>query len=109
MQHWIDICALNDIPPNSGLAARLGTTQIALFHLPDSPEKVFAIGNLDPKCGANVLSRGILGDQNGERVVASPMYKQHFRLSDGSCVEDESVRTPVYPVRVVEGRVLVAG
>ena len=58
---WTELCPLSDLPPNAGLAARLGETQIALFHLPDSAEKVFAIGNFDPKSGANVLSRGILG------------------------------------------------
>ena len=29
---------------------------------------------------ANVLSRGLVGDLQGERVVASPIYKHHFSL-----------------------------
>jgi len=107
-QHWFDICALADLPPNAGLAARLGDTQIALFHLPDSDEKVFALANFDPKGHANVLARGILGDIKGERVVASPLYKQHYRLTDGHCLEDESLSVPAWSVRIEAGRVLVA-
>jgi len=107
-QHWIDLCALADLPPNAGLAARVGDTQIALFHLPDSDEKVFALANFDPKGHANVLARGILGDIKGERVVASPLYKQHYRLTDGQCLEDEGVQVPVWTTRIEGGRVLVA-
>ena len=108
MSNWTDICALGDIPPNSGRAALLGDIQIAIYHLPDAPEKVFAIGNFDPLGKANVMSRGILGSLNGERVVASPLYKQHFRLSDGQCLEDESVKVPSFMAKVEGDRVLVA-
>ncbi len=105
---WIDLCALSDLPPNAGLAARLGDAQIALFHLPDSAEKVFALSNHDPKSSANVLARGILGDLHGQRVVASPLYKHHYRLSDGQCLEDEGIKVPVWPVKIDAGRVLVS-
>ncbi len=56
---------------------------------------------------ANVLSRGIVGDLNGELVVALPVYKQHFSLLTGRCIEDASVRIPVYAARVEEGWVVV--
>jgi NAD(P)H-dependent nitrite reductase small subunit len=108
MNDWTDLCALSDLPPNAGLAARLGDTQIALFYLPDSDEKVFALTNFDPKSGANVLARGILGDIKGERVVASPIYKQHYRLSDGQCLEDEATKISVFQTRIEAGRVLIA-
>ncbi len=104
---WTELCLLADLPPNAGLAARLGETQIALFHLPDSAEKVFAIGNFDPKGGANVLSRGILGSLGGERVVASPLHKQHYRLTDGQCLEDDAVKVPVWAVKIENGAVWV--
>ena len=66
-----------------------------------------AIGNRDPFSGANVLSRGIVGDLNGEVVVASPVYKQHFSLLTGRCIEDASVSVPVYPVHVEGGDIVV--
>lgn len=109
MNAWTDICALSELPPNAGLAARFGAIQIALFHLPDTEKKVFALANHDPKSGANVLSRGILGDLGGERVVASPLYKQHYRLRDGQCLEDEGVKVTAFETKIEAGRVLIAG
>ena len=98
------ICRLDDIVPDTGVCALLEGEQVALFRIGD---KVFAIGNRDPFSGANVLSRGIVGDLKGELVVASPIYKQHFSLVTGRCIEDESVSVPVYRALVDGADVLV--
>jgi NAD(P)H-dependent nitrite reductase small subunit len=68
---------------------------------------VFAIDNFDPVSEVNVLSRGIVGDIQGEYVVASPIYKQHFSLTTGRCLEDPSKSVNVYPARVVAGHIWV--
>jgi nitrite reductase (NADH) small subunit len=65
------------------------------------------IDNYDPIGGANVLSRGIVGDINGELVVASPLYKQHFSLLSGRCLEDDSVQVSVYQARLEGDAVIV--
>ncbi len=91
--------------PNTGVCALVGGEQVALFRLDD--DSVYAVGNHDPFSGANVISRGIVGDIRGELVVASPVYKQHFSLVSGRCIEDSLVRIPVYAARVEEGFVLV--
>ena len=91
------ICRLADIVPDTGVCALVGDEQVAIFRIHN---EVFAIGNRDPFSGANVLSRGIVGDLNGELVVASPVYKQHFSLLSGRCIEDPSVSVPVYRARV---------
>jgi nitrite reductase (NADH) small subunit len=101
----IRVCALDDIVPNAGVAALVDGEQVALFRLDDG--SVHAVGNRDPFSGANVLSRGIVGDLKGELVVASPVYKQHFELLTGRCVEDAAVRIPVYRARVEDGYVVV--
>ena len=54
-------------------------------------EQVFAVSNFDPFGKANVLSRGIIGSIGEQLVVASPLYKQHFDLQTGACLEDDSV------------------
>ena len=91
------ICRLDDIVPGTGVAALVGAEQVAIFRI---DQEVYAIGNRDPFSGANVLSRGIVGDLKGELVVASPVYKQHFSLLTGRCIEDPSVSVPVYGARV---------
>ncbi|MEN8665235.1 MAG: nitrite reductase small subunit NirD, partial [Polycyclovorans sp.] len=83
---WQRICPLDAILPETGACARVDGRQIAIFRLGD--DRVFAIDNHDPFSGANVLWRGVLGGLEGERVVASPIYKQHFSLATGRCLED---------------------
>ncbi len=99
------ICRLEDIVPNCGVCALVEGRQVAVFRLDD--DRIFAVGNRDPFSGANVLSRGIVGDINGELVVASPVYKQHFSLVSGRCIEDASVSVPVYRALVDGADVVV--
>ena len=95
---WVEVCLLEDIVPDSGVCALVGNHQVAIFRLSD--DSLYAIGNFDPVSGANVLSRGIVGDVGGELVVASPLYKQHFSLTSGRCLEEADVAVPVYSVRL---------
>ncbi|WP_241622814.1 nitrite reductase large subunit NirB [Rosenbergiella australiborealis] len=107
VEEWVDICALDEIPDNAGMAARLAGQQIALFHLPEHPQKVFALSNHEPDSDANVLARGLVGDVKGEPVVISPLYKQRFSLLDGSSVDASQTALEVWPVKIDDGRVWV--
>lgn len=102
---WIDVCALDDILPDTGVCALVAGRQIALVRF--GAEAVFAIGNFDPFSKAFVLSRGIVGDRRGVPKIASPMFKQSFALATGRCLDDPTVAVPVYPARVRAGRVEV--
>ena len=95
---WDAVCTVSDLVPDSGIAVWTEDGPVALFYLPDRLPALFAIGHTDPFSGANVLARGITGDIRGEPVVASPLYKQHFSLVTGQCLEDESVQVRTYPV-----------
>lgn len=102
----IDICALTDLTDNAGTAALVNDMQVALFYIKRT-EQVFALSNYDPFSEANVLSRGIIGSIGDELVVASPIYKQHFNLETGQCVEDETVSITAYQTQIINGRVLL--
>lgn len=109
---WTYVCALHNIVPNTGVCAKVGTAQVAVFRLVSPQgvdEGVFALDNFDPKSRANVLSRGLVGDLSGVSVVASPVYKNHYALATGACLEEEGLSVPVYAVRVAEGQVFVGG
>nr|WP_255701885.1 nitrite reductase small subunit NirD [Bordetella sp. LUAb4] len=98
---WRPACTLADLVAGSGVVALVDGRQVALFYLPDQPEQqLHALSNKDPRSGANVIGRGMLGHLGGELVVASPMYKQHFRLRDGQCVEDADQVLRVWPARL---------
>jgi NAD(P)H-dependent nitrite reductase small subunit len=102
---WQPVCHLDDIPNGSGAAALVNDEPLAIFRV--GGERLFVVSNIDPFSGASVLSRGIVGDIGGEPVVASPIYKQHFRLADGLCIEDAGRRVPSYPVELVDNLVMV--
>ncbi|MBC3372751.1 nitrite reductase small subunit NirD [Pseudomonas sp. SWRI92] len=97
---WRALCSREDLVPNSGVVAWHDGSQVALLYLPDEEKPLYAIDNRDPKSGANVIGRGLLGSIKGELVIASPMYKQHFRLEDGHCLEYPEQRLRVWPVRL---------
>jgi len=107
----VRLCGRADLVAGSGVVAWHAGHQIAIFYLPCRPEtadrtdgadepsrqpeavaELYALDNHDPFSGANVIGRGIVGDLGGELVVASPIYKQHFRLRDGQCLEDPERR-----------------
>ena len=106
---WQPLCARDDLGAHSGVAAWLdGTdTQVARLYLPGRTPEIYAVDNHDPFSNANVIARGIVGDIKGEPVIASPLYKQHFRLSDGVCVEDESVHLRTWEVKIDGDRVMI--
>jgi nitrite reductase (NADH) small subunit len=104
---WLDVCALDDITPDTGVAALLGGRQIAIVRVGDGDE-VYAVDNFDPFSRAFVISRGIVGDRGGIPKIASPIFKQNFDLRTGQCLDDPGVRLASYPARVAAGRIQIA-
>lgn len=101
---WQTVCRLEDIAPDTGICALFGEQQVAIFRERTS-NALFAISNHDPIGGANVLSRGIMGSLGGKLVVAFPLYKQHFDLKTGECLEQSELSVASYAVRVSGGDV----
>lgn len=109
---WQRLCGKADLVANSGVVAWWQGAQIALVYLPrgrSGQSELYALDNHDPFSGANVLGRGIVGDKGGEAMIASPLYKQHFRLEDGVCLEDETIRLRTWRVRLNGDEVEIAG
>ena len=104
MSQWTTICQDEQLSSNLGICALVGSHQVAVFRVKD---QVFALENFDPFSNANVMSRGLVGDLKGHLVVASPIYKQHFDLASGQCLEDDTVSLKVFPIRLHEGVVQV--
>ncbi|OZI23087.1 nitrite reductase (NAD(P)H) small subunit [Bordetella genomosp. 9] len=97
---WRHACDRRDLVENSGVVALVDGAQVALFYVPGHEgADLYAVDNRDPRSGANVVGRGIVGHLNGELVVASPLYKQHFRLRDGQCVEYPEQRLRTWQAR----------
>ncbi len=103
---WTTVCELDALIPDVGVRALLGDDQVAVFRVSCSDD-IFVIDAIDPFSNVPVLSRGIVGDLKGQLVVASPVYKQHFNLKTGQCIEDDAVSIRTYPTRVIAGRIQV--
>ena len=108
-EEWITVCSADDLVEGSGVCALLSQPgkdePVALFKV--SGAGIFALSNYDPLGEAWVLSRGIIGSVGDKLVVASPLYKQHYCLDSGVCLEDQTVSVPTWPVRVESGQVQI--
>lgn len=102
---WKKVCSTHDLTHELGACALIGKRQVALFQVGG---RVYAIDNYDPFSDANVISRGIVGDLKGRDVVASPIYKNHFDLNTGECLEDSSIVIPTYAVRTTGDAIEIA-
>ncbi|WP_068716558.1 nitrite reductase small subunit NirD [Vibrio tritonius] len=98
MSQWKTICKTSDIAPNSGVCAKVGDKQVAIF-FSQRTNHFYAIGNYDPIGKANVLSRGIIGSIDDQLYVASPLYKQHWNLVTGACLEKPELSIATYEVQ----------
>ncbi len=103
MKPWLDVCAVADLLPDSGVCALVGGDQVAVVRVGE--ERVFAVDNFDPFSKAYVISRGIVGDKGGVPFIASPIYKHAFDLRTGQALDNPAVRLRVWQVRVSGDRV----
>jgi len=104
---WVDVCPIDDMVPDRGVAALVGPWQVAVWRLSGTGELV-ALENWDPFGKAFVLSRGLVGSRNGEIKVASPLFKHNFDLRTGRCLDDPTVQLATFEVRERDGRIEIA-
>jgi nitrite reductase (NADH) small subunit len=105
---WSAICSVDDIVPNTGICALVNDRHVAVFHVAGREQALYAIDNIDPNVQASVLSRGLVGSLGERIVVASPIYKHHFDLRSGECLEAPEHSVAAYAVRVENRTVMVA-
>lgn len=103
---WVSVCEVSDVMPDTGLCALVNQQQVAIFYSSRLSE-YFAVSNYDPIGEANVLSRGIIGSLGDAVVIASPLYKQHFDLRTGACLEKPEFTLPIFKIREQDGWVQV--
>lgn len=88
---WVAACELASLTPERGAAVLIeageqGAAQVAVFLLHSG--EVMAVGNRDPRSGANVMARGLIGTRDGTPTVCSPMFKDTFDLATGRCMSE---------------------
>jgi nitrite reductase (NADH) small subunit len=104
---WVDVIAAADLPVEVGVPALVGDTAVAVVRTFDGT--VYAVSNYDPRTGASVMARGIVGSRGDVPTLASPLYKDVFDLRTGVCLDDDAKRLTPFEVRVHGGVVQVKG
>ncbi|TGM42391.1 nitrite reductase small subunit NirD [Leptospira biflexa] len=90
---------VSEFEREGGVSAKIGNKQIAIFYF-ESRNEWYACDNACPHTGDMVLSRGLLGDSNGEPKVVCPLHKRNFSLQSGECLNDENLKVSLYQVLV---------
>jgi nitrite reductase (NADH) small subunit len=99
---WFKAARVQDFPENGGACVKYKDLQIAVFNFSRRNEW-YACQNMCPHKMQMVLSRGLIGSQQGEPKIACPFHKKTFSLKTGECLNAEECNIEVYPVRVENG------
>jgi nitrite reductase (NADH) large subunit len=103
---WVPVGRTEDFPVDGGATVKYGQVQIAVYNF-SSRGEWYATQNMCPHRKAFVLSRGILGDAQGEPKIACPLHKKTFSLRNGESLQGEDYRIRTFPVKVEDGQVYV--
>ena len=97
-ERWIDIGALDDIPPRGARVVKPALGCVAVFRT--STDMVHALTDRCPHKGGP-LSEGIV---HGDRVTC-PLHNWVFDLNTGTAQGADDGAVPVWRTRVEEGRI----
>jgi len=106
-KEWINVGAVVNFAKDLGSCVKVNGLQIAVFNLSKN-NQWFAVQNLCPHDKRMVLSRGIIGDKEGEPKVTCPLHKNSFSLKSGVHVSEGDVDDiTTYSVKVKDGNVFL--
>lgn len=117
MTRWHDVGSAEEAVRDGRIIARIGGREIAVLHS-EVDRQLYAVRNRCPHTGGPLgfgwlrvrdkgnprSTRYELGDVQALRC---PWHGWEFDLHTGQCFEDRTMRVAVYPLQVVDGRVLV--
>ena len=102
---WKKACSIGQIKTGQKACVQFGSLQIALFHAEE--ELWYALQNRCTHTKQNVISRGILGDKEGELKVACALHKNQFSLTTGKCLNADLQALQTYPVKIEGDEVFI--
>jgi len=106
-KQWIKVGQTNDIPSSGGACTLVDGKQIAIFTDSDRANW-YATDNLCPHKQQMVLSRGLVGCENGEPKVACPLHKHTFSLKTGEHMGgDKTMNIQSFPIRIENEEIFI--
>lgn len=100
-QRWHVVASVDDVGEDTPVAAEIGDVEIAVFKVEDA---YVATQGVCPHAYA-LLADGFVEDG----VVECPLHRATFEIVSGKCLGPPAEEDlDVYPVRVEDGKILVA-
>lgn len=96
---WFKAAPIASIPENGGACIKYKDKQIAIFNY-KRKDTWYACQNACPHKLEMVLSRGMLGDDQGIPKIACPMHKKTFSLENGENLNGDLDPIATYPVKI---------
>ena len=104
--YWFKAAKVEAFLENGGSCVKVNNKQIAVFYFKKRNEW-YACQNMCPHKMEMILSRGMIGDTEGEPKVACPYHKKTFSLKSGENLNGDPYQITVYPVKIEEGYVYI--
>jgi len=99
MKVWKKAATVSDLPLGDKGCVKFGETYIAIVHYAE--DQWYAVQNVCPHQQQNVLSRGLIGDKEGEPKIVCPLHKNAFSLITGGHLGgDTTMQLKTYPVKL---------
>jgi nitrite reductase (NADH) small subunit len=96
---WFEVANAGDFPKDGGVCVKYKGKQIAVYNF-TRKGTWYACQNVCPHKLEMVLSRGMIGDENGIPKVACPMHKKTFSLETGENLNGDLDSIAMYPVKI---------
>ncbi len=103
---WFKAGKTSDFPADGGGCVKYKNKQIAVINF-ERRNEWYACQNVCPHKMEMVLSRGMIGSAEDTPKIACPIHKKTFSLKDGSNLSGDDLKIATYPVKIVEGEVLI--
>ncbi|MEI8619292.1 nitrite reductase (NAD(P)H) small subunit [Pseudoalteromonas sp. B193] len=104
---WHNIGTIDNLVANSGVCALVNNQQVAIFYIPQNPTLCLPLATTT-RLAKPTYCRVALGSVDNKLVVSSPLYKQHFCLETGECLEAEAIHLPVFNAKIEDDSVFIS-
>lgn len=103
---WFKAAEISKFPKNGGACVKYKDKQIAVYNFAREGTW-YACQNMCPHKMEMVLSRGMIGEEQGEPKVACPLHKRTFSLKTGENLNGDLSPISTYPVKLDNGFVYI--
>ena len=100
MEDFVEAARLEQVPPGKGTRVKVGGKDVALFNVDGN---IYALSDACAHAGASLGSSKLRG-----QIVTCRGHGFRYDVTTGACINISGLRVASYPVKVVDGKVMVS-